>query len=65
MRLNHNEIDKELEESIADGTTLKGSRSGTKTRVRTPGFGHGRRDVAQRRRDSHRLRQATTEEGSL
>lgn len=65
MRLNSRDIERELDESIADGETLKGSRSGTAVRVRAPGFGHGRRDAPQRRRSSHRLRQTATEESTL
>lgn len=46
-RLNTREIEQEIEESIADGTTLKGSRFSTETRIRTSGASRSRRDSTE------------------
>lgn len=65
MRLNLNEIDKELEDSIADGKTLAGQSARPAIRVRPPGFGRGRRDAPERDRSRNRVRSPYEKEDSI
>lgn len=65
MRLNLNEIEQEITDSIADGEATRGLRSGSAIRVRTPGFGRGRRNASERDRSLNRPRQEKTKEGAI
>lgn len=65
MRLNPRDIEREIDESIADGTTLTGSRSSPEIRVRKPPASRGGHNAAKRDRGSRRPREEATEEGSL
>jgi len=65
MRLNTREIEQEIEESIADGTTLKGSRSSTETRVRAPYSSRNRRHSSEGSGNSSRSRKTDSQEGAL
>lgn len=65
MRLNLREIDKELEESIADGITLKGQSARTETRVRPPYSSRDRSYSTEGRRRGSGLRSKDAQEDSF
>ena len=65
MRLNPRDIEREIDESIADGTTLTGSRSSTKTRIRPPYSSRDRNHATEGRRAGSGSREKTTEEDTL
>jgi hypothetical protein len=65
MRLNPREIDQEFEESIADGKTLTGSRTSSKTRVRPPYSSRDRDYSTEGRRRGSGAREKKEKESTL
>ena len=65
MRLNLNAIERELEESIADGVSLKGQSSRPETRVRPPYSSRNRSHSTEGRRRGSGLRSKDAQEDSL
>jgi hypothetical protein len=65
MRLNPRDIEREIDESIADGQTTFGSRSSTKTRIRAPYSSRSRSHSTEGRRAGSGSREKTKEESTL
>lgn len=65
MRLNLREIDKEFEESIADGQALKGQSTRTEIRIRKSPASRSGYNAAKRDRSGRRVRTKDAQEDSL
>ena len=65
MRLNQNELAKELEESISDGEAVGRQSASSAHRIRAPRSGRSRSDLTKRTRSGRRSRQEEETESSV
>lgn len=65
MRLNSRDIEREIDESIADGQTTTGLRSRTKVRVRAPYSSRDRSHASERNSSGRRPWEEKTKEGAI
>lgn len=65
MRLNLNEIEYEVEKDLEEFDRFERPGRGAEARVRSPGFGRGRRDAPERDRSRNRVRAAYSKEDSV